>query len=63
LYLQIHPDERRRINAVFYLHKHLRLLMCDTLPGIMACRGRGLVQALLMHGFGLRTAFRLLIRI
>jgi GT2 family glycosyltransferase len=63
IYLQIHPDERRRINAGFYLHKHLRLLLLDTLPGIVSCRGRGLTQALLMHGFGLRTALRLLTRI
>jgi GT2 family glycosyltransferase len=60
LYLKLHPKERRRINSLFYLKRHARLLVLDTLPGIVQCRGRGLGQALLTHLFGLKTAVRLL---
>ena len=63
LFLRIHPDESRRINARFYLYKTLRLMIFDTLPGLISCRGRGSFQALLMHLYGFKTAFKLLVRI
>ena len=62
LFLKIHPDESRRINTKFYLHKHLRLMIFDTIPGLISCRGRGLCQAVLMHLYGLKTALRLLVK-
>jgi GT2 family glycosyltransferase len=63
IYLSLHPDERQRINTQFYLRRHVRLMIYDTLPGIVQCRGRGLGQALLTHAFGMRTAVRLLLHV
>jgi GT2 family glycosyltransferase len=42
LYLALYPDASQQINSIFYLRALLRLLLNQTLPGLVRYRGAGL---------------------
>jgi GT2 family glycosyltransferase len=60
IYLSIHPDERNRINSIYYLEMLLRGFIKTTIPGVLKFRGKGLAEELLQHLSFLQTAFYLL---
>jgi GT2 family glycosyltransferase len=60
IYLSIHPDERRKINSIYYLEMFLRGFTTTTIPGILRFKGKGLRQELLQHLSFLQTAFYLI---
>ena len=49
IYLLIHPNERSRINSIYYLRLTLALLVRNTLPGLFRFRGKGIVIIFLEH--------------
>jgi len=49
IYLSIHPEERSRINSIYYLRYTLRAFLRTTIPGIFEFQGNGLRSAILEH--------------
>lgn len=49
IYLSIHPEEKDRINSIYYLKYTLRALLIETLPGLLKLGGRGYKTALIAH--------------
>lgn len=60
MYLSIHPEERRKINSVYYLQMVSRGFIKTTIPSIVKFRGEGLGEELLQHLSFLQMAFYLL---
>lgn len=59
IYLSLHPDEKKNINARYYLRMALSGFVKQTIPGIVRFRGRGLVGVLRQHVAFLWAAARL----
>lgn len=61
VFLEKHPEERKRINSKYYLKLVARTFLYDTLPGIFKYKGRGLLIALIEHVAYLKMAAKLLL--
>jgi len=56
-YLDIHPEEAARLNALYFCRSAVRAFCLETLPGAFRFKGRGIREALIQHAEELRLAF------
>jgi GT2 family glycosyltransferase len=55
VYLELHPEERKKINSKYYLKYALKSFFKETIPGAIQYRLRGLGTALQQHIFEIYT--------
>ncbi|HYE33188.1 MAG TPA: glycosyltransferase family A protein [Methylomirabilota bacterium] len=61
-YLELHPEERARINSRYYFEVFARRLVKETAAGLVKYRGRGLAEDLRERAHELGMGFRLLFK-
>ncbi|WOO40818.1 glycosyltransferase family 2 protein [Rubellicoccus peritrichatus] len=61
-YLKKHPEKKPVHSAQIYLKNMLRELLKETLPGLIAYRGKGVMYALMHHYYQLKLAFRIAVK-
>lgn len=61
IFLKKHPEQRRKINSIYYLQFVGREIFKNTIPGLIKYKGRGFFEAIVEHICYLKMSYLLLL--